>query len=165
MGRGRVSTQLIFRHLGVQTWGTDLSRQKNWGQGTKLCIVKQSHSQVCSGYYLSPGVPEKMLSLSSLEGRNLAPMRWLLLGQGAASSLQVIVLIWRGGLPCKSPLFLMGSFRPLSVVVFPGIQGDCKENGLEQKQIQNGVRDTKLLLSLVNLWVQVRSKGFSAKAV
>jgi hypothetical protein len=34
--------------------------------------------------------------------------------------------------------------------VLSGIQSDCEENGLEQRQIQNGGRDAKLLLFLVN---------------
>jgi hypothetical protein len=37
--------------------------------------------------------------------------------------------------------------------VLSGTQGDCKENGLEQRKIQNGGRDTKLLV-LVNSWTQ-----------
>jgi hypothetical protein len=45
VGRGRVSTQLIFSHLG----GAD--KQKNWGQETKVCIVKQSQSQALFGLF------------------------------------------------------------------------------------------------------------------
>jgi hypothetical protein len=44
------------------------------------------------------------------------------------------------------------------------LQSDCKENGLEQRQIQNGGRVAKLLF-LVNLWAQIRSQGFSSKAL
>jgi hypothetical protein len=50
MGRGRVSTQLIF---GVQTWAIGLSRQKNWVHGTKVCINSPSYVPVCSGWPLS----------------------------------------------------------------------------------------------------------------
>jgi hypothetical protein len=40
-GRGRVSTQSVFSHL----WGTHMSyRFKNWGQGIRVCIAKQSQS-------------------------------------------------------------------------------------------------------------------------
>jgi hypothetical protein len=45
------------------------------------------------------------------------------------------------------------------------LQSDCKENGLEQRQIQNGGKDVKLFLFLVNLSVQVRSQCFSTKPV
>jgi hypothetical protein len=50
--------------------------------------------------------------------------------------------------------------------VLSGIQGDCncKENGLEQRQIQNGDKDAKLVLFLVNLWAPGRRQCFSAKA-
>jgi hypothetical protein len=40
--------------------------------------------------------------------------------------------------------------------VLSGIQGDCKENGLEQIQIQNGGKDVKLLLFLVNSCAQAK---------
>jgi hypothetical protein len=52
----------------------------------------------------------------------------------------------------------------------PGIQGDlqsdCRENGLEQRQIQKwrqGCQD--FLLLFINSWAQVRGQCFSAKAV
>jgi hypothetical protein len=45
------------------------------------------------------------------------------------------------------------------------LQSDCKENGLEKRQIQNGGRGAKLLLFLVNLWAQVKSQCFSAKPI
>jgi hypothetical protein len=48
--------------------------------------------------------------------------------------------------------------------VLCGNQGDCKEKGLEQRQIQNGDRDANLFLFLVNLWAQGRSQCFSEKA-
>jgi hypothetical protein len=52
MGRCRESISSSSANFGVQTWAIGLSRQKNWGQGTQLCIVKQSQSQVCSGWPL-----------------------------------------------------------------------------------------------------------------
>jgi hypothetical protein len=45
------------------------------------------------------------------------------------------------------------------------IASDCRENGSEQRQVQNGGRDAKLLLFLVNLWAQVRNLCFLAKTV
>jgi hypothetical protein len=51
----------------------------------------------------------------------------------------------------------------ISFVLF-GIQVNYKDNGLQQRQIQNGDKDGKLFLFLVNLWAQVRSQCFSAKA-
>jgi hypothetical protein len=57
-GRGRVSTQPSSAIFRVQTWAIGLSRQKNWGQGTKLYIVKQSQSQVWSGWPLSQSCSE-----------------------------------------------------------------------------------------------------------
>jgi hypothetical protein len=70
-----ISSSVIF---GVQTWALCISRQKNYGQGTKIYIVKQSQSQVCSGCSLSQskdsrGIPEKMLLLALFEGTNLVP--------------------------------------------------------------------------------------------
>jgi hypothetical protein len=64
----------------------------------------------------------------------------------------------------------MGSFShkdiiSLSFLKSKVIQSDYKENGLAQRQIQNGGRDAKHLLFLVNLWIQVRSQCFSAKAI
>jgi hypothetical protein len=87
----------------------------------------------------------------------------------AASSLQVIVLIWRGVCPaslhCALQEVSVPCHKDVISSVLSGIQGDCKENGLEQRQIQNGGRDAKLLLFLVNLCTQVRSQCFSAKTV
>jgi hypothetical protein len=66
----------------------------------------------------------------------------------------------------------MGSFSPCleDVIssVLSGIQGDVKvtaKNGLEQRQIQNGGRDAKLLLFLVNSYAQERNQSFSAKTI
>lgn len=36
--------------LGVQTWATSLSKQRIRGKKQKVCIVKQSKSQVCSSH-------------------------------------------------------------------------------------------------------------------
>jgi hypothetical protein len=44
------------------------------------------------------------------------------------------------------------------------LQNDCKENGLEQRQIQSGGRYAKLLV-LINSCAQVRSQYFSEKAI
>jgi hypothetical protein len=52
--------------------------------------------------------------------------------------------------------------------VLSGIQDDCKvtaKNGLEQRQIQNGDENAKLLQFLVNSLAQVSSQCFSAKAI
>jgi hypothetical protein len=54
--------------------------------------------------------------------------------------------------------------KDITSFVLYGIQGDCKRNGLDQRQIQNGDKDVKLFLFLCNLWAQVRSQCFSAKA-
>jgi hypothetical protein len=40
MGRGRVALSSSSAIFGVQILATGLSRQKNWRQGTKVCIVK-----------------------------------------------------------------------------------------------------------------------------
>jgi hypothetical protein len=58
-------------------------------------MVPVTDHQVFSGWSLSQPevprrVPEKKLSLSSLEGSNLVPMRCLLLFQGAASSFRYL---------------------------------------------------------------------------
>jgi hypothetical protein len=59
-------------------------------------------------------------------------MRWFLLLQGAASSLWVIVLIWRGVCPASLHYSLWGVSVPChkDVIssVLSGIQGDLKEN-------------------------------------
>jgi hypothetical protein len=124
LGRGRVSTQLIFSHL----LGTEgLSRQKNWRQGTKVWIVKQSQSKVWYGW--------------SHDWQS--QQFW----SGSSGKLSV---------PCH---------KDLSVLSFLKLQSDYKENGLEQRKIQNGGRDAKLFLFLVNSWAQGRSQCFSAKAV
>jgi hypothetical protein len=69
VGRGRVSTQLIFSHLGVQTWAVVLNRQRTGEQETKGINTKQFQSQVpvwslsqslfqrsCYPESLSPGI-------------------------------------------------------------------------------------------------------------
>jgi hypothetical protein len=96
----------IFR---LQTWALVLKRQIIRGRGQKVCIVKTvldtNVFQWWSGAILSVlilQVLEKLLLLSSLEGSNLVPKTWLLLLQGAALSLWVIALIWRGGVSCKT---------------------------------------------------------------
>jgi hypothetical protein len=43
------------------------------------------------------------------------------------------------------------------------LQSDCKESGLEQRQIQNGSREAKLLLFLVNLCAQEGVSAFQQK--
>jgi hypothetical protein len=47
--------------------------------------------------------------------------------------------------------------------VFLGIQGDCKENGLEQRLLQNEGKDAKFLLFLVNSWAQEEVSAFQQK--
>jgi hypothetical protein len=74
-------------------------------------------------------------------------------------------------LSCKSLLFLVGSFSPLSQrcyqfcpeskVITKWLQGEC----LEQRQIWNGGRNAKLLLFLFKSCAQVRSQCFSAKVI
>jgi hypothetical protein len=54
MGRGRVSTRLIFSHL----WGRDriggLNRQRSGGKGQKICTIKLFHHRSSLvGHYLS----------------------------------------------------------------------------------------------------------------
>jgi hypothetical protein len=73
----------------------------------------------------------------------------LLLLQGAASSLQVIVLVW-GGLSCKALLFLRGSFDPChkDIIDHPCpslIPTWLQERKAQSKgqQLQNGDRDAK----------------------
>jgi hypothetical protein len=56
----------------------------------------------------------------------------------------------------------------MSSSVFPGIQDSCKvtakrEHGLEKRHIQNGGKDAKLLLFLVNLWAQEGVSAFQQK--
>jgi hypothetical protein len=60
----------------VQTLAIGLSTQNNWGQGTKVCIVRQSQSQVRPGWSFS----------------------WFLFGRGSR------VVIWRVLHPEKSLL-------------------------------------------------------------
>jgi hypothetical protein len=73
-GRGRVSTQLIFSHLQGADTSYRLNRQKNWGQGTKVCIVNSScHRCVPVDHYLSLRAPRRLLEILSLEGSNLIP--------------------------------------------------------------------------------------------
>jgi hypothetical protein len=126
------SSSVVF---GVQTWTISLSRQKNWGQRTKVCMLNSpSHRYILDDHYLNPRVPrgvlEKVVSLSSLEGSDLIPLRWLLLLQNAASSFLVIVLIWRGVCPANLNCSLwevsvLCHKDVISSVLF-GIQGDCK---------------------------------------
>jgi hypothetical protein len=107
----------IFSHLQ----DTDMSVR---GRGQKACTVKQSchryvpvTEQRLIDHYLSlcsSRVLKKLLWLSSLERSNLVPKTWLLLLQGIALLLYIIVLIYRGCLSCKGALFLMESFSPFS---------------------------------------------------
>jgi hypothetical protein len=53
VGRGRVSTGLIFSHLQGTDMNYRLKWTKNWGQGLKVCMAKQSQSQVFSVCQLS----------------------------------------------------------------------------------------------------------------
>jgi hypothetical protein len=86
------------------------------GAGDKCTVKRPSHRYILVDH-ISPRVPrgvlETVLSLSSLAGSHLVPTRCLLLLQGAASSLEVIVLIWRGVCPARLGCFL----RTVSVPV------------------------------------------------
>jgi hypothetical protein len=84
------------------------------------------------------------------------------------SSFEVVV--FSGSLHCSLWEVSVPYHKDVISSVLSGIQDDCKVtvkrvNGLELKQIQNGGRDNKLFLFLVNLWAHVRSQSFSAKAV
>jgi hypothetical protein len=68
--------------FGVQTWAIGLSRQKNWRQGTQVCIVKQcSHRCVLVDYDLSLrvhiGIPELLSAVRQVDH----PKESLLLSQ------------------------------------------------------------------------------------
>jgi hypothetical protein len=47
--------------------------------------------------------------------------------------------------------------------VFPRIQVDCKENGLEQRQIQNGEQMLGFPLASITLWAQEEVSDFQQK--
>jgi hypothetical protein len=107
------------------------------------------------------GVLEK-LSLSSLKGSNLLPMRWLHLLQGAAFSsghCPHLRCVW-GVCP-----FLGGSFSP-SVQrhcqsvhpVLPGALGDRRGGRLRAKEAD--VKWRQECQAFVNLWGQVKSQSF-----
>jgi hypothetical protein len=162
MGRGRVSTQLIFSHLGVQTWATGLRRQKNWGQGTKVCIVKQSQSHVWFGWshdwWGQQTWSGRWSSSYHLKGVIWVLFERIILAQDNCPHCDGGSSRWHQFLVIK-----MYQFCPFWNPTW--LQSDCKENGLEQRQIQNGGRDAKLLLCLVNSYAQIRNQCFSAKAV
>jgi hypothetical protein len=93
-----------------------------------------------------------MSSLSSLEGA-ISSQEMIAPAPGAASSLQVIVLIWRGVCPASPHCSLWEVSVPYEDVISPvlsEVQGDCKVTA--QRQIQNGGRDAKLLLFFVKSW-------------
>jgi hypothetical protein len=118
MGRGRINTALIFSHLQATDMSYRLNRQKNLGQGTKVCIFKQPQSQVCSVWPLSRskgpqrssgenGIAVITWGEKSVFCEMITPAPWWSL---------VITgdFMWSGGLSCKSLLFHMGGFSPLS---------------------------------------------------
>jgi hypothetical protein len=148
------SSSAIF---GVQTWATGLNRQKNWEQGTKVCIVKQFSHRCSCDLQSSLGQAGGLVQFwKVITGRsNLVPVwenswdkcpHW---NGGSSRELQFIVMRYYQFCPFLDPRWLWS---------------DCKENGWAQRQIQNGDNDAKVFLLLVNLWAQVRSQYFSAKA-
>jgi hypothetical protein len=135
MGTGRGSTQLIFRCPWLQTWVIGLSRQKDWGHGTKVCIVKQ--------FSYCWGLDAEVLELSSGARQVLHPTEGLLLGVVSLSCpIDVMYLSWHT----------------------KWLKSDCKENGLQQRQTQNGGHTLCFSLAISYLSAQVRSQCFSVKA-
>jgi hypothetical protein len=142
VGRSRESPQLIFSHL----WGTDkscgLNRHKNRGQGTKVCIIKQSQSQVCSGWPLSQskgsqrGFGEDVMAVitwgkqsGSCEMTASAPQCSLIITDSCPHlegclSCTCHCSLWEVSVSCHKDVYVL-SFLESKV-----LQSDCKENGL-----------------------------------
>jgi hypothetical protein len=81
---------------------------------------------------------------------------------GNCPHLEGLSVLQVSTVPYRKFQFLV--IKIVSVFSFPRwSQNDCKENGLEQRTIKNGGRDTTLLL-LVNSCAQVRSQCFFSKS-
>jgi hypothetical protein len=135
MGRVNPSSTIF----GIQTWSIGLSRQRTGSRRQRY--AETVRSQVWPGWSWSQTLfwerfQERLQQV-------VHPEEGLL--------LDIVSIPCCGDVTClsRNPRWL---------------QSNCKEHGLEQKQIQNGDRDAKLLF-LVTLWIQVRSQCFSAKAV
>jgi hypothetical protein len=131
------SSSAIF---GVQTWVTGLNRQKNWGQGTKVCTVEQSQWQVCSGWPLSQskgsqrGSRKDVITAitwgepSDSHGMT-APAPWCSLII-TSNCPHLDIRSFRGDLTCTFHCSLWEVWVPCheDVIssVLSGIQGDCK---------------------------------------
>jgi hypothetical protein len=89
---------------------------------------------------------EKLLRLSSLEGSNLVPKRLLLL-QGAASSLYVIVLIWGVVFPARFPC----SIRAVSVLYHNDVILSFLDSKVACMTEWLRARDNRCKMVLVNL--------------
>jgi hypothetical protein len=132
----------------------------------KACIIKH-HWPKCGRieFYLSPcslRVPEKLLSLSSLEGRNLVPMSSLIIiGNcphfGVGLSLKALLVLSLGvvSVSChKDVLFFLES------QVTVGQRFRVKETDARWRQ-----GGQAFILLLDNLWTQRRSRCLLTKAV
>jgi hypothetical protein len=156
------SLSAVFK---VQTWAIGLNRQKNWGRGTKVCIVKQSQSQVWFCCLMTGGARGQQSwsgrwSGPDLGSYHLERVNWFLFER----ILGIIVLTGRVAAAHGSSSLSWRCYQFFPFWNPRWLQSDWKENGLQQRQTQNGGRDAKLLLFLVNLWDQVRSQCFSARA-
>jgi hypothetical protein len=137
--RGRINTQLFISHFGGIDSSYRFKLTKNWGQGTK-CVHRQfSHRCGLLGHYLSSCSGRELLSGDS---QVVHPKEGLRLGVISVPYHEDVINHF-----CSS-------------LIPRWLQSDCRENGSEQKQIQNTEIPCFFLL-LVNSW----SQCFSAKAV
>jgi hypothetical protein len=153
LGRGRVSTQLIFSHLRVQTWVIGLSRQKNeeggpW-QETKVWIVKQSQSQVCSAWPLSQ-------SKCSRKGSGVVIWVYCQLTGGPSWGKFTVGVV---SVPCHEDVTMKMSFLE-SKMIAKSLQREWF-----RAQTDTWQRYQAFLLLLVNLWAWVRCQCFLTKAL
>jgi hypothetical protein len=106
----------------------------------KVCIAKQfSHSCDLVGHYLSP-----------CSGRGSRVVIW---SQAGGLLLGVV------SVPCHEDVKNLSSWNPR------WLQSDCKENGLEQRQIQNGGQVPCFSPAISQFMGPRKSQCFSAKAV
>jgi hypothetical protein len=108
--------------FGVQTWTIGLSRPRaREGERGKICIIKQFQSQVCSSGSLS----------GSCFGRGSVSCYPGFLVNWQVVHPEELLLLGGISVPCHEDVIICLSWNP------KWLQGDSRENGSEQRQIQN----------------------------
>jgi hypothetical protein len=146
--------------------------EEELGWGREVYTVKQSQPKcgllIIISILVMQGIPKK---LSSLEGNNLVPRRWLLLPQGAASSLHVIVLIQevvctRRFYPFFSfGVFLVPCYKDVPVILVHLIMQERKETQSKDNRCKMEARMSSFFPSLSEFMDPTKKSVPFSKAV